>query len=428
MLGTWRRAPGGKSGNGVDTPSTRASRCIAPAGRANRIRRSTPGLVALSGRLTLSPVIALPPVLHLDTEPGWRGGQQQLLLLHRGLCAAGMDSTVLCRRDDALAQRLAHDHLPSITCTSGTLTTARAVRAWLRHHPTGIIHAHASAAHAAARLAVIGHSRTPLIVTRRVDFALKSGVIARWKYGPRITRFIAVSAAIAGVLTRGGVAPAQITVIPDGAAAPPAIDVPTCRHEVRRSAQIDEHALLVLCPAALVAHKGHRVLIEAWRMIADDVPHAHLLLAGRGDLEDALRQQAATVPRVHFLGWRDDLPQVIAACDAATLTSVEEGLGSALIECQLAGLPIVASRAGGIPEVVADGHSGLLAPVGDSAAVAQHLRRILSDDALRHRLSQGARQHASTLSADVMVERHRTLYAGFTSTTSSTASSTAATP
>ncbi len=340
-------------------------------------------------------------ILHLDTERGWRGGQNQVYLLHRGLCRAGESSAVLCRAGEPLALRCAAEGLPFVPIRSGPLFALRAAMA-ARRYRARLLHAHASAAHGIARLAVSGR-RTPLVVTRRVDFPLKRGVAARWKYGPRVTRFVAISHAVAAVLARGGVVAGRIAVIPSGVepvtAKPDRRDLPAGR-------------LLVLCAAALVAHKGHAVLLDAWRRIEAAGLPASLLIAGDGPLAADLQRQAADLAHVRFLGWRDDLERLWAAVDVAALASHEEGLGTALIDAQLAGLPVVATAAGGIPEVVADGVSGLLSPPGDAAALAANLHRLLTDAALRRILAAGARNHARGFLAETMVERYRILYAG----------------
>ena len=347
--------------------------------------------------------MAAPRILQLDTERGWRGGQLQVLLLQRGLCRLGIDSTLLCRADEPLAIAAAAEGLPVLAIRSGlgfALRAAWVARRFAAQAAGTILHAHASAAHGIARLAVTGRPE-PLLATRRVDFALTPGAGSGWKYGPRTTRCIAVSQAVAKVLEGGGVPPARISVIPDGidpvAAVPQREGLPSGR-------------LLVLCAAAFADHKGHRFLLEAWRRIeATGIP-ATLLLAGRGEREGALRQQAAGLQHVQFLGWREDMPRLWASVDVAVLASVEEGLGSTLIDAQCAGLPVVATTAGGIPEVVAHGTSGLLVPPGDPIALANALQQMLTDQPLRVRLGAVARTKAQDFLAPLMVQRYLDLY------------------
>lgn len=355
-------------------------------------------------------------VLHVNTERGWRGGENQVYLLHRGLVATGVDSTVLCRGGESLAARLTAEDLPLATIPSGPLFTARTAWAIRAAASQGtIIHVHASAAHSAGRLGVSGTS-APLIVTRRVDFPLKRGVIARWKYGRRVTRFVAISQAVAGVLTRGGVDPAWVVVIPSAGQepAPPGTTSPL----TKAALGVPEDHLVVLCAAALVEHKGHHHLLEAWRRLEARGLRASLLLAGIGEHEADLRAYASGLANVRFLGWRDDLPRLFALTDLFALASLEEGLGSVLIDAQLAGLAVVATTAGGIPEVVAHGVSGLLVPPADPTALAEALDQLLADPALRTRLAAGARANGRMFLADTMVQRYQDLYSLLPSTSS----------
>ena len=150
---------------------------------------------------------------------------------------------------------------------------------------------------------------------------------------------------------------------------------------------------LVLTCARLDAQKGHRVLLDA----AAQLPGVRFALAGDGPERAALELHAERVgvrDRVAFLGRRDDVPELLAACDVFALPSLYEGSSLAVLEAMAAGRAVVSSRIGGTDELIGDGHSGLLVPPGDPAALAQALRRVIADDALRARLGARARERA----------------------------------
>ncbi len=347
-------------------------------------------------------------ILHLDTERGWRGGQLQVRLLHRGLCRLGIDSTVLCRADQPLAAKLVAEGLPVLAVSEGfgfSLRATHAARQFARRTSGTLLHAHASAAHGIARLAITGRSE-PLITTRRVDFPLRPSAGRGWKYGPRTTRCVAVSRSVAAILIQGGVEPARVEVIHDGVEPPP----PGTGTSEAASLGLPVGRLRVLCAAAFAAHKGHRILLDAWRLIEARGLPVSLLLAGRGELEAALRTQAQGLRHVHFLGWREDIADLWANVDLAVLSSLEEGLGSTLIDAQAAGVPVVATTAGGIPEIVTDGISGLLVPPGDATALANALGRLATDPELRANLGRGAVTQAQGFLASAMVQRYLDLY------------------
>jgi glycosyltransferase involved in cell wall biosynthesis len=126
--------------------------------------------------------------------------------------------------------------------------------------------------------------------------------------------------------------------------------------------------------------KGHKYLIEAVAKLKQDFPALHLVIVGSGDRHDALLQQAelaGILDAVHFLGHRDDVEACLAGMDLFVLPSLNEGMGRALVEAMAAGLPVIASRVGGIPAVISHEHTGLLVPPGNADALADAIRRLL---------------------------------------------------
>jgi glycosyltransferase involved in cell wall biosynthesis len=148
---------------------------------------------------------------------------------------------------------------------------------------------------------------------------------------------------------------------------------------------------LVLTPARLDAQKGHPILFEAIAQL----PGARFLLAGEGPEREpleALAQRLGIGDRVRFLGRREDIPQLLAACDVFALPSLYEGSSLAVLEAMAAGIPIVSSAIGGTDELIEDGHSGLLVPPGDAGALAAALRRLLAEPGLGEGMAVRARE------------------------------------
>ena len=139
-------------------------------------------------------------------------------------------------------------------------------------------------------------------------------------------------------------------------------------------------ALVVGSVGWLTDIKGHEYLIEAVAKLKQDFPSLHLVIIGSGDRHEALLQQAELAglcDAVHLLGHRDDVEVCLGGMDLFVLPSLNEGMGRALIEAMAAGLPVIASRVGGIPAVVSHEKTGLLVPPGDAGALAEALRRLL---------------------------------------------------
>jgi glycosyltransferase involved in cell wall biosynthesis len=349
----------------------------------------------------------------VNSEGGWRGGENQVFLLARDLPAPWRPVTV-CQPGSPLALRLreaGREVVELAMSGGGDLGAARRIRRLARELGARVLHAHTSHAHALCRLALVG-SELPFVVTRRVDFPVKRGLFARWKYGPRVTRFAAISQEVRRVLLAGGVDEARCVLIPSGVdfsrldqAAPV---------DLRAELGLPAGTVLVGNAAALVDHKDHRTLLEAWAAVERAMPSAWLAIAGEGELGGALRAHAAALglARVRFLGFRADVPGLLKGLDLFVMSSHLEGLGTSIMDAMRCGLAVVATRAGGIPELVEDGGNGLLVGVRDAPALAAALLRALGDGALRARLAAGARASAEArFSHRRMVEGYARLYA-----------------
>jgi glycosyltransferase involved in cell wall biosynthesis len=170
------------------------------------------------------------------------------------------------------------------------------------------------------------------------------------------------------------------------------------RGAVRSELDVEEDEVLFLTVANLRPEKGYDVLLEAAKTIADHDLPIRIAAVGRGPLLDPLRARHAELglgDRFQFLGQRDDVLQLLAGADAFVLASRHEGLPVALMEATSVGLPIVASRVGGIPQILEDGVDALLVPPGEPDLLAQAMNRLASDAELRTRLGQRAKLRSS---------------------------------
>jgi hypothetical protein len=255
-------------------------------------------------------------ILHLDSGRGLRGGQWQALRLHRGLIAAGHESLLLAREGSPLMAAARERSLPC--------EVLRPLRLGLQSRRFDIVHAHDSHSHTLGAL----FARVPLVVSRRVAFPVHQSALSRWKYGrPEI--FIAVSRFVAHELRRAGVEESRIVIVHDGVSVPPA-------------------------PAA-----GDAIL----------VPWTHDAEKGMALAEAAAGLAGVTVQRSASLA--ADLPRA----RALVYLSRSEGLGSGILLGMAHGVTVIASKVGGIPELIEDGVNGILVP-NEPEAIAGAFRRI----------------------------------------------------
>jgi glycosyltransferase involved in cell wall biosynthesis len=170
---------------------------------------------------------------------------------------------------------------------------------------------------------------------------------------------------------------------------------------LRRALGLSTDGTLLIYTGRLIEGKGLETLFAAMVSLAD-VPGLHLLLVGSGSgqvisIEEKLRREAETTPlrgRVTFTGRVENVAAYLQACDVFVFPTLDEALGMSAVEAQACGLPAVASRTGGVPDVVEDGVTGLLVPPGDAAALASGLRLLLADSRMRERFAIAARARA----------------------------------
>jgi glycosyltransferase involved in cell wall biosynthesis len=197
------------------------------------------------------------------------------------------------------------------------------------------------------------------------------------------------------LVSQGGLNPARIRVVANGVDVA-TIDAARPGRAVRRELGLPE-GWPVIGLVGRLDHwgKGHKELFTAMARLRERHP-VHALIVGGGRREAEVRELAASLGlagAVHFLGPRRDVPDLLSAMDILVLPSHTEGFGRALVEAMAAGLPVIATRVGGMPEVVTDGENGLLIPPRDAGALAEALERLLADPAWAQHLGAKARDH-----------------------------------
>jgi glycosyltransferase involved in cell wall biosynthesis len=352
-------------------------------------------------------------VLHVDTERGWRGGERQVLWLAAGMRERGHRAIVVARHADELARRAADRGLEVITTSPRgelDLSAAYALRRAVVDNRADVIHAHTAHAAAQAALAQLG-TTAKLVMARRVDFPLRRNVITRLKYG-RADAVIAVSRAAAEVAAHRGVHRDRIHIVPDG------VDlrrqIRPADRETLRSLGIGDETPLIVQVAALVPQKDPLTFIRAIGVARQRVPELRALMVGDGPLRAEAQDEVKRLrlDRVIALaGFRRDADELLAAGTVAVLSSVAEGLGSVVLDAMAFGVPIAATTAGGVPDVITHGETGLLSPPRDASALAENIVRLLLDRALAASLTARARERVKDFSVERMVDRTLDVYA-----------------
>lgn len=230
--------------------------------------------------------------------------------------------------------------------------------------------------------------RPALVASRRVDFHLQAHSFSRWKYR-QVDVFIAASEAIRAILVHDGISAAQIEVVHDGIDVERIANVPAI--DAHREFWLPHGAPVVVNVGALVAHKGQKHLVDAMSRVVRDVPDAHAIIFGEGELRGALEKQIKDRnlgKQIILTGFREDVLQLVKSADLFVMSSVTEGLGSTVLDAMAMKLAVVGTTAGGIPEAVVPGKTGLLVAPGDPKALATAIVRLLKTPALRRQMGE----------------------------------------
>jgi glycosyltransferase involved in cell wall biosynthesis len=277
-----------------------------------------------------------------------------------------------------------------------------------------VVHAHdpmAVALVAMARQLGKAAERPLVVASRRVDFHLRQHAFSKWKYR-HVDVFIAASALIASVLERDGIDRSRIDVVHDG------VNVAM----IDRQPPVDAHgafwlphgAPLVGNIAALAPHKGQRHLVAAAAIVVRAIPDARFLIIGEGELRETLDHQIRKLGlerHVLLTGFRHDALGLMKSVDLCVMSSVTEGLGSVILEAMACGRAVVGTRAGGIPEAVVDGTTGLLVPPHDETGLAAAIERLLRDPDVRDRYGRAGRARVEeSFGIDALVQGTADVY------------------
>lgn len=352
----------------------------------------------------------------LSAQRGWGGGEEQAKLLVQGLAARGHEVLLLTPRSSPLAHKVPPASETRAVFSSWTPASAWQIRSALRRFRPHVLYWNDPKAAFLGSVASLG-LKAVRVATKRTLFPLRSASL----YRHFCNVVICASAAAVRVCRNAGLPPDRLRLVYDGVSlerikhADPVRGAEALRRFLPQ-AENTTNAVFLINVGKLTPAKGQAVLIEAFRDVAAKRENTFLVIVGDGELRESLNSQiaeAGLADRVALVGFREDVPDLLAAADLFVFPSLSEGLGSSVIEALLLGLPVVASEVGGIPEIlsppgVAEGKVlGWLVPPGDSRSLATAMEAALDlpvED--RYRLTTTAQSAAERqFPADRMVEQ-----------------------
>jgi L-malate glycosyltransferase len=329
--------------------------------------------------------------LFVDTERVWRGGQGQLFTLLEGLHRHGHRVHLICHPKTLLETRARELNLSvhpvSIRSELGLLSFFRLLGILKKVRPDVL-------AFNTPRAILIGTVASQIVSTRakivfrRVNFPLHKNFYTRFKYTWGVDSVVAISESIRLQLQVCGIPAFKIRTIYEG------IDLSLYPRRIREKARAPGKPVIVGTVAHLSAEKGIQYLIEAAELIPDAKRQIRFVIVGDGARREQLcrfAQERGLADIFEFTGFHPSTSQFVKSFDIFALPSLSEGLSSAILEAMASSLPIIATKVGGIPELVTDGENGLLVSPGDAGALAGAIKRLVDDPEEAWRMGERGR-------------------------------------
>ncbi|MEI8033169.1 MAG: glycosyltransferase [Chlorobiaceae bacterium] len=357
-------------------------------------------------------------VLHYNTATGWRGGEQQALYLMRQLSSFPLSQYSMGLPDSPFLEKTApyvQERFPAASRGEINPGVTLALLNVIKKHRIDIVHTHTTPAHSMALQAKLLYNGFTLVVHRRVDFPIKNNPLSLYKYkSGKVDRIISVSECIRGVLVSQGVPPSKIETIYDGVD-PDRLkaDHAETKQRIRSEYRIEPDTIILGMVAALTGNKDHLTLLRALYVLLQKGVKCKLFIIGDGEEKSAIISEIGKLGlenQVIMPGYRSDLEKFIGAFDLYINSSKTEGLGTSIIDALANGIPVVATAAGGVPELLGESEFGLLVEKQNPEALAAGIARMIAEPGMMRRYQKAGIARAARFSVGTMAEKTFQLY------------------
>ncbi len=351
-------------------------------------------------------------ILHVSTAKTWRGGEQQLAYLLKAT-KASHKSVVICAAGSHMQQYCLENDIAHHTITRTFLLgwfSAYTLSKLSGRMQADLIHCHDSHAHSMAIWAAwLFRNEVPVVVHRRAGFPMHRNFFSAFKYKHQtVAGYISVSEQVKHILQTGLKTEKYIETIYSG------IDLERFKHNEQNSGvlrhllNLPPQTVLVGNTAALTAEKDHLTFIRVAGLLHKSYPDWRFVIIGDGPMRERLQTEilkAALTEVVFMTGFRKDIANLLADLDVLLMPSRTEGLGTSILDAFACGTAVVATRTGGIPELVKEGVTGLLADPGDAKSLARHVETLLANAELRSLIVTQARGKVRQFDYHEMAEK-----------------------
>jgi len=341
-------------------------------------------------------------VLHIVTALSWRGGEQQAAYLIQEL-RTQIDSLVLCSsgsKMEAFCQQNEVVHFTHKKKGGLDFSYAKKVKQVCLGEAVDLIHVHDAHAHTFSIVAAsVFGNKTPIILSRRVDFPIRKNVLSHFKYNHKqVKKILCVSNTIKRVTAAGIKDLSKLETVYSG------IDLDKFNSpsgDLREELGIDKAIFLIGNTSALADHKDYFTFINVAEKIIEKHSNCHFVVMGDGPMSAEIHSFAATKElksQVTFTGFRTDIPAVLAELDLFLITSKTEGLGTSILDAFACDVAVVGTAGGGIAELVENEKTGLLCEVKNVEQITKAVERMLENSSLRRDCAMLAKQKVKSFS------------------------------
>lgn len=356
-------------------------------------------------------------VLHVSTPKSWRGGEQQMAYLILELKKLGITSHVCCNANSevekfCISNNISYKSTPEVFAVNPVF--AAKLNSYSKQIGADLIHVHDSHAHTFAVMAAsIFGNKLPIVVSRRVDFPISKSALSRYKYNhSQVESILCVSDAIKAIMHEDVERPERLKTVYSG------IDLEKFPHytgnsKLRKEFNINSK-FLIGNVAALAPHKDYRTFISTAALLIKEYQlDAHFVIIGNGPLKADVEQwveKSGISKHITMTGFRSDVHEILPELNVFLITSETEGLGTSILDAFACKVPVVATAAGGIPEIVHHNKTGLLAPIKDYDSLAELVHQLVKDESLQNKLVTGASQLLQQFTKESVAEQTKASY------------------
>ena len=356
-------------------------------------------------------------IIHISTPLSWRGGEQQLIYLAAELQKKGIDQIVICPQNSVLQNRCKSFELKHIAYRKKgflNLALAKKIRKVSAQVSQPIIHTHDSHGHTAAFIAaaLLGND-APIVVSRRVDFPIKKSVFSKWKYNHRaICRIICVSNAIKEITAPDIRCKNKLVTIHSG------IDLGrfesnAATNMLRKTYNVPDNNILIGNIAALADHKDYFTFVDTAKILKEQGRPYTFVIIGEGPMKSEISnyiEENGMQQHIIMTGFLKNIPEILPELDIFLITSKTEGLGTSVLDAFACKVPVVATKGGGIPEMVVHRETGMLAEVKDAQSLAENINELIEYRDLKDKIIKQASEKLKKFTKESTAEKTLEIY------------------